>query len=915
MEAQLITAPGDGLAPAVLLSLPAAAAAAGAAPRGGAQYLFGAPEGLARFALEHRVRPGPALRAAFVADLREAGGLGGLLMRMRGEGHGRLRLLGPAGTLATAAALRHFVRWRHPALLVTEVLPGEAGECYADEHLQVAALWADDAPGAWAPPTWLAVAEVAAAASTSSSGESSGESSDESDDSSSSSSGSSSSSSGEDDAGAAPPAYAALDSALAAPGPGARLAALRELGAAAAAPSRLPPAPPPATPAPELWDVDGRPFQAAERAEGVSLFVERKLHEDSAQLARRCAAAAPRAVLAWLCRCRATGQLLVVSAARGAAAAAALAAHPAAALLRAAPPARAAGCLHVGDAGGAVAALADALPGPHIVLEHPSGGGARLGHLAALRAQARLALVSPRIFPLPAACGAAVADAAADGAAAADEEEGEEVFVGATGVRRVDCLTAAAWWPGGGAALRAGRGFAGAAAGAAAAVARAQREALAARPELAALTAALHAAMPELLAAPPPFAPAAPWAAGAPAPAPAAGEKRAAAAAGAAGASNKRAASALRDRLRGGAADAPPPIEAAAAAAGPEVLFLGTGCAEPSKHRGASAIWLAGGAGAAGRALLLDCGEGALGALRRGAGAAGAAAALRSLAAVWVSHRHADHMAGVIPLLVAYEELAFGGGGGGGGGVESPLAGSNGTAAGADASGSSSQPPSLPPLLLLGPTSLRSWLAEAAPPLRLRYAFAHCSDLSRPGHGAAAALRGALGLAEAAAVPARHCSDAWALVLRARGAPGAGAAAAAWSLAYSGDGEPSGVLAAAAAGATLLIHEATFEPARAADARAKRHSTTAEALGVAARARAGAVALTHFSQRTPGFPASLLGARAGVAFDGARVPLALAARLHELMPAAAAALGGGSGEEAADEEGGGGGEDAELECC
>jgi ribonuclease Z len=37
----------------------------------------------------------------------------------------------------------------------------------------------------------------------------------------------------------------------------------------------------------------------------------------------------------------------------------------------------------------------------------------------------------------------------------------------------------------------------------------------------------------------------------------------------------------------------------------------------------------------------------------------------------------------------------------------------------------------------------------------------------------------------------------------------------------------------ASRGATLLIHEATFEDSMAEDAARKRHSTTAEALGVA----------------------------------------------------------------------------------
>ncbi len=49
-----------------------------------------------------------------------------------------------------------------------------------------------------------------------------------------------------------------------------------------------------------------------------------------------------------------------------------------------------------------------------------------------------------------------------------------------------------------------------------------------------------------------------------------------------------------------------------------------------------------------------------------------------------------------------------------------------------------------------------------------------------------------------------HCADAWGVVLRAR---------AGWSVAYSGDTRPCPALQRAASGMSLLIHEATFEPA------------------------------------------------------------------------------------------------------
>ena len=167
-------------------------------------------------------------------------------------------------------------------------------------------------------------------------------------------------------------------------------------------------------------------------------------------------------------------------------------------------------------------------------------------------------------------------------------------------------------------------------------------------------------------------------------------------------------------------------------------------------------------------------------------------------------------------------------------------------------------------------------------------------------------LGAALALTRLESVPVRHCSDAYGIVLE---------HASGWSLAYSGDTQPCAALAAAGAGATLLIHEATFEPALAGQAAAKRHSTSEEALGVAAAMGAYRTLLTHFSQRYPKFPEGLLAsegaeggggtenpslggfggsagraASAAVAFDGMCVPLSLLPLLPSLMPAGELAL-------------------------
>ena len=65
----------------------------------------------------------------------------------------------------------------------------------------------------------------------------------------------------------------------------------------------------------------------------------------------------------------------------------------------------------------------------------------------------------------------------------------------------------------------------------------------------------------------------------------------------------------------------------------PELLFLGTGAAIPSKYRNVSAILLRvpTAVGTPVGTVMMDCGEGTLGQLRRRLGRAGAEAAIRHL--------------------------------------------------------------------------------------------------------------------------------------------------------------------------------------------------------------------------------------------------------------------------------------------
>uniref|UniRef100_A0A061RVH9 ribonuclease Z n=1 Tax=Tetraselmis sp. GSL018 TaxID=582737 RepID=A0A061RVH9_9CHLO len=277
-----------------------------------------------------------------------------------------------------------------------------------------------------------------------------------------------------------------------------------------------------------------------------------------------------------------------------------------------------------------------------------------------------------------------------------------------------------------------------------------------------------------------------------------------------------------------------------------EVAFLGTGSAEPSKYRGPSAVHLRLPQGG----LLLDAGENTFGQLVRAHGQSGAVAEVAALTAIWISHKHADHCLGVPALLAA-------------------------------------RPSSCRPLLVIGPWEIGNWLQEAVADSGFKYTFVHCGHFNNILHPLRPHVLSILELEGFHSVPVKHCRDAWGLVLKAK---------AGWKIVYSGDTRPCGALVRTGRGATLLIHEATFEHALQEKAAAKRHSTAEEAMQCAEKMGAFRTVLTHFSQRYPRMPEGLqldvrpLSRRPVVAFDGMRVPLALLPELPVLMPLVASAL-------------------------
>jgi ribonuclease Z len=282
------------------------------------------------------------------------------------------------------------------------------------------------------------------------------------------------------------------------------------------------------------------------------------------------------------------------------------------------------------------------------------------------------------------------------------------------------------------------------------------------------------------------------------------------------------------------------------------VLFAGTGSSIPCKHRNVtgmrlsvlrgnqadSSIYKADSTGKG--AILLDVGEGTVGQLYRADACRTAEHRRRTMLdikAAWVSHPHADHHLGLLRLLT--ERAQF-------------------------------QDLCANPLIIIGPHSLFCFLdeyvREVDPTIANSFAAFDCKDLVCKRGGSVPVdtvqnefardscrarltqqLLEQVGISGGCvAVPVTHCPQAYAMIID--GVPGFG------RVVWSGDCRPSSVLARAAFGADLLIHEATFEDGMEVEANFKRHSTVSEALGVAREMDAKAVVLTHFSQRYPKVP-------------------------------------------------------------
>ncbi|PQE02981.1 tRNA processing endoribonuclease protein [Rutstroemia sp. NJR-2017a BVV2] len=280
-----------------------------------------------------------------------------------------------------------------------------------------------------------------------------------------------------------------------------------------------------------------------------------------------------------------------------------------------------------------------------------------------------------------------------------------------------------------------------------------------------------------------------------------------------------------------------------------EIITLGTGSALPSKYRNVSATLLrVPGYGN----YLFDCGENTLGQLRRVFGN-DLPSVLGDLKAIWISHLHADHHLGTAAVIKAWHEVTS-----------------------ADYSARSKK------LVVASDQGMLQWLSEYSEVENFgfeRLDLVSPSPKNNLSKWFTPHETEAYGLTSIQACYVDHCRGALAVAFNFPNG---------FKVAYSGDCRPSKDFVHIGKGATLLIHEATFDDELQGDAIAKKHSTTSEAMDVGKKMGARRILLTHFSQRYQKIPVMDEEAKdqvAIVAFDYMRVKICDFAKLAAFRPA------------------------------
>ncbi|XP_001373514.3 zinc phosphodiesterase ELAC protein 2 isoform X4 [Monodelphis domestica] len=272
----------------------------------------------------------------------------------------------------------------------------------------------------------------------------------------------------------------------------------------------------------------------------------------------------------------------------------------------------------------------------------------------------------------------------------------------------------------------------------------------------------------------------------------------------------------------------------------PEVIFLGTGSAIPMKIRNVSSTLVN---ISSDQSLLLDCGEGTFGQLCRHYGDQ-VDTILGNIAAVFVSHIHADHHTGLLNILLQRNHAL------------------------------ASMGKSSSPLLLIAPTQVMTWLQQYHDHCQeildaINMIPAKClqkgTEVSKPMIARlVTSLLEKYDLEEFQTCLVHHCKNAFGCAF---------AHKSGWKIVYSGDTMPCDALVKLGKGATMLIHEATLEDGLEEEAREKTHSTTSQAIGVGVKMNAKFIMLNHFSQRYAKIPlfSPDFNEKVGIAFDHMKV--------------------------------------------
>uniref|UniRef100_A0A8C6XQG1 Zinc phosphodiesterase ELAC protein 2 n=1 Tax=Naja naja TaxID=35670 RepID=A0A8C6XQG1_NAJNA len=272
----------------------------------------------------------------------------------------------------------------------------------------------------------------------------------------------------------------------------------------------------------------------------------------------------------------------------------------------------------------------------------------------------------------------------------------------------------------------------------------------------------------------------------------------------------------------------------------PEIVFLGTGSAVPMKIRNVSSTLVN---ISPTQSVLLDCGEGTFGQLCRHYGDE-IDKMLCNIAAIFVSHIHADHHTGLLNILLQRHRALV------------------------------SQGESHNPLLLVAPTILMTWLhqyhgncQEILGHIKMIPAqfLKENANVFKPNAKVyIESLMEKCDFREFQTCEVRHCKNAFGCSMVHKSG---------WKVVYSGDTMPCATLVDMGKDASLLIHEATLEDGMEEEAIEKTHSTTSQAVEVGMRMNAKFIMLNHFSQRYAKIPlfSEDSSEKVGIAFDHMQV--------------------------------------------